>query len=81
MWGEAALADILDSTALRQLDEWRTAQRLPWERSDLVVVGVAGFLGALANLYDTQIDAKMLDDLAWLKRTDLISRWEQDAKV
>lgn len=79
-WGEAALADILDSTALRQLDEWRTAQRLPWERSDLVVVGIAGFLGALANLYDTQIDAKMLDGLAWLKRTDLVTRWEQDAK-
>jgi hypothetical protein len=79
-WGEAELADILDPTALRQLDEWRSAQRLPWERSDLVVVGVAGFLGALANLYDTQLDAKVLEGLAWLKKTDLITRWEQDAK-
>lgn len=79
-WGDAELADILDPTALRQLDEWRTAQRLPWERSDLVVVGVAGLLGALANLYDTQVDANVLEGLAWLKKTDLITRWEQDAK-
>ena len=79
-WGEAELADILNPTALRQLDEWRVAQRLPWERSDLVVVGVAGFLGALANLYDTQVDAKVLEGLSWLKKTDLITRWEQNAK-
>lgn len=79
-WGEAELADILDPTALRQLDDWRASQRLPWERSDLVVVGVAGFLGALANLYDTQLDAKVLEGLSWLKKTDLITRWEQDAK-
>lgn len=79
-WGDAALADILDPSALRQLDEWRASQRLPWERSDLVVVGVAGLLGALANLYDTQVDAKVLEGLSWLKKTDLITRWEQDAK-
>jgi hypothetical protein len=79
-WGEAQLADILDPTALRQLDDWRSTQRLRWERSDLVVVGVAGFLGALANLYDTQLDAKVLEGLSWLKGTDLITRWEQDAK-
>jgi hypothetical protein len=79
-WGDVELADVLDPTALRQLDEWRTAQRLPWERSDLVVVGVAGLLGALANLYDTQVDATVLEGLAWLKKTDLIARWEEDAK-
>lgn len=79
-WGEAALADLLDPTALRQLDEWRAAQRLHWERSDLVVVGFAGFLGALANLYDTQLDAGLLDGLSWLKKTNLVTRWEQNAK-
>lgn len=79
-WGEAALADILDPLALRQLDDWRAAQRMSWELSDLVVVGIAGFLGALANLYDTQVDAKVLDGLSWLKKTDLVTRWEQDAK-
>ena len=78
-WGEAELADILDPTALSQLDEWRTTQRLQWERRDLVVVGVAGLLGALANLYDTQLDAQVLEGLAWLKKTDLITRWEEDA--
>lgn len=79
-WGDAELADILDPTALRQLDEWRNAQRLLWERSDLVVVGVAGVLGALANLYDTQLDTKVLEGLGCLKKTDLVTRWEQDAE-
>ncbi|MQW76310.1 hypothetical protein GHK92_10520 [Nocardioides sp. dk4132] len=79
-WGEAEVTDILDPAALHQLDEWRSAQRLPWERSDLAAVGVAGFLGALANLYDTQLDATVLEGLAWLKKTDLITRWEHDAK-
>ncbi len=44
------------------------------------MVGVAGLLGALANLDDTQVDGKVLEGLAWLKKTDLITRWEQDAK-
>ena len=78
-WGEAEIADLLDPVALKQLDEWREAQRLPWERSDLAVVGVAGLIGALANLYDTQIDAAVLDGLSWLKKSDLLRQWEKDA--
>ncbi len=78
-WGEADLADLLDPAALRQLDDWRKGQRLPWERGDLVVVGIAGLVGALANLYDTQIDAAVLDGLSWLKKSDLLRQWEKDA--
>lgn len=78
-WGEAEIADILDPVALRQLDEWRKASRLPWERSDLVVVGVAGLIGALASLYDKQIDAAVLNGLSWLKKSDLLRQWERDA--
>jgi hypothetical protein len=78
-WGEAAMADILDPIALAQLDEWQQAERLSWERSDLVVVGVAGLVGALANLFDTQVDAAVLDGLSWLKKSDLLRQWEKDA--
>lgn len=78
-WGVADIADLLDPVAMKQLDEWRSAQRLPWERSDLVVVGIAGFIGALANLYDTQIDAAVLHGLSWLKTSDLLRQWEKDA--
>lgn len=78
-WGEAELADLLDPVALRQLDEWREGQRLPWQRADLMVVGVAGLIGALANLFDTQLDGVVLDGLSWLKRTDLFRGWEKDA--
>ncbi|MGY1825961.1 hypothetical protein [Blastococcus sp. SYSU DS0541] len=78
-WGEAETADILDPIALAQLDGWQQAQRLPWERSDLVVVGVAGLVGALANLFDTQIDATVLDGLSYLKESDLLQQWEKDA--
>lgn len=78
-WGEVDLADILDPVARKQLDEWRDARRRPWERSDVLIVGVAGFLGALANLYDTQIDAAVLSGLSWLKTSDLLRAWEKDA--
>lgn len=78
-WGEAELADILDPVALAHLDEWRRAQRLSWERSDVLVVGMAGLIGACASLYDTQIDAAVLDGLSWLKKTDLLRQWEKDA--
>ncbi|MFC8046235.1 hypothetical protein [Nocardia sp. NPDC057353] len=76
--GETELADLLDPTALAQLDEWRAAQRLPWDRSDLLVVGITGLLGALANLYDTQVDAAVLGGLSQLKKSALLRRWERE---
>ncbi len=78
-WGEAELADILDPVALKQLDDWRRAQRAGWERSDVLVVGMAGLIGACASLYDTQIDASVLSGLSWLKKSDLLRQWEKDA--
>ncbi|MCP2279587.1 hypothetical protein SAMN04244553_6511 [Nocardia amikacinitolerans] len=76
-WGEAEIADILDPFALEQLDGWRAAQRLPWERGDLVVVGISGLIGALGNLYDDHVDAAVLSGLSLLKKTDLLRRWER----
>lgn len=78
-WGEPAIADLLDAAALRELDEWRRTQRISWNRGDLVAVGVAGMIGALANLYDRQVDATVLKGLAWLKKSDLLRQWEKDA--
>lgn len=78
-WGEADLADILDPVAVEQLERWRKAERIRWEPSDLAVVGIAGFLGALANLYDVQVDSAVLGGLSWLKRTDFLRRWEKEA--
>ncbi|MEU4413349.1 hypothetical protein [Nocardia salmonicida] len=76
-WGEADIAEILDPIALRQLDGWRATQRVAWERGDLVVVGVSGLMGALGNLYDSQVDAAVLSGLSLLKKTDLLRRWER----
>lgn len=78
-WADIELTDILDPIAVQQLEEWRKSSRLPWERSDLVVVAVAGLIGALANLCDRHIDAGVLDGLSWLKRSDLLRQWEKDA--
>lgn len=78
-WGEPEIAEMLDVVALRELDEWRMAQRIRWDRRDVVVVGIAGLIGALANLYDTQVDATVLKGLAWLKKSDLLRQWEKDA--
>lgn len=78
-WGEVELSDILDPVALAQIADWQQAQRLPWGRSDLIVVGVAGLVGALANLFDTQVDSAVLNGLSWLKKSDLLRTWEKDA--
>ncbi|MFF2551288.1 hypothetical protein ACFVUS_09810 [Nocardia sp. NPDC058058] len=78
-WGEPEIADILDPIALAQLDEWRAAQRISWERSDLVVVGISALIGALGNLYDNRVDAAVLGGLSLLKKTDLLRRWEKEA--
>lgn len=78
-WGEPELADLLDATALEQLDQWRSAQRVPWSRGDLVVVGVAGLLGSLANLFDTQLDSTVLAGLKQLKNTEILRNWERDS--
>ncbi|WP_084514341.1 hypothetical protein [Nocardia acidivorans] len=78
-WGEPELANLLDPIALAQLDEWRAAQRIPWERSDLVVVGISALIGALGNLYDNQVDTAVLGGLSLLKKTDLLRRWEKEA--
>ncbi|MFC3964258.1 hypothetical protein [Nocardia jiangsuensis] len=75
---EVEIADLLDPVALAQLDEWRAAQRLQWERGDLLVVGISGLLGALANLYDHRVDAAVLGGLAQLKKSDLLRRWERE---
>ncbi|MBF6181275.1 hypothetical protein [Nocardia otitidiscaviarum] len=77
-WGEPELSDILDPIALEQLDAWRAAQRIPWERSDLVVVGISGLIGALGNLYDNHVDAAVLNGLSVLKKSDLVRRWERE---
>lgn len=76
-WGEIAMADLLDPVALGQLDAWRAARRLPWEPSDLVVVGLCGLLGALASLHDEHVDAAVLGGLSLLKKSDLLRRWEK----
>lgn len=78
-WGEPELADLLDATALHQLDQWRSAQRTPWSRGDLIVVGAAGLFGALANLFDTQVDSTVLAGLKRLKNTETLRNWEKDA--
>lgn len=78
-WGESEMADILDPIALEQLDGWRAAQRIPWDRSDLVVVGLSGLIGALGNLYDNHLDAAVLGGLSLLKRCDLLRQWEREA--
>ncbi|WP_278265358.1 hypothetical protein [Nocardia sp. AG03] len=76
-WGEPELADILDPIALAQLDGWRAAQRLSWERGDLVVVGLSALIGALGNLYDEHVDATVLSGLSHLKNSHLLRRWEK----
>jgi len=77
-WGKPELADILDPAALQQLEEWRGSRRFSWDRSDLLVVGFAGLLGALGNLYANRVDTALLSGLSVLKTTDQLRRWEKE---
>lgn len=77
--GEPDLNDLIDPVAAVQLEKWRQSERIPREPGDLAAVGTAGFVGALANLYDSQVDTAVLGGLSWLKKTDFLQRWERDA--
>ncbi|MFI9536897.1 hypothetical protein ACIG56_27060 [Nocardia fusca] len=77
-WVEPEMADILDPIALAHLEKWRAAQRLTWEPSDLVVVGLSGLIGALGNLYNHHMDTAVLGGLSHLKNSDLLRRWEKE---
>ncbi|MGX1809362.1 hypothetical protein ACWIGI_26875 [Nocardia sp. NPDC055321] len=77
-WEPVEMADLLDPIALAQLDAWRAAQRIPWNHGDLIIVGIAGLMGALGNLFDEKVDAAVLGGLALLKKTKLLADWEKD---
>lgn len=79
-WGTADLDALLTEKQRKELNDWRAAKRLDWGRDDLVAVGLAGAIGILATVIDTQVDAGVRDGLQQLRETDLLQGWETDAK-
>ncbi|MDL5160019.1 hypothetical protein [Actinomycetospora termitidis] len=55
--------------------------RLPWAREDLAVAGLAGAVGFAAAWFDAPIDGFVRERMKKLGDTDLIKRWEREAKL
>lgn len=79
-WDAPDLDARLTDAQREELAAWRAAERLSWGRDDILVVGLAGAVGILASVFDTQVDAAVRDGLGRLKDTGLLRGWENDAK-
>lgn len=79
-WGDADLNQWLTEEQKSQLVQLRAATRLPWTGRDFFAVGLAGVIGALACMYDDQVDKVVREQLGRLKQWDVIKGWERDAR-
>lgn len=78
-WVSATLDSLLSSKDRAAFDAWTAHRRVPWTRGDLIAVGLAGVVGALAVVYDDLVDAQMKQGLDYVRHTDLVESWEADA--
>lgn len=79
-WGDADLDRWLDDEQRAQLAQLKQHTRLPWQAGDFLAVGLSGIVGALACVFDDNVDAAVRDRLDRLKQWDVIKGWERDAK-
>lgn len=79
-WDTVDLDAALTPEALAEFELWRRRRRTPWQVDDIAAVALAGALGIPATWYDTTIDDAVRDRLKLLEETELIKRWERDAK-
>jgi hypothetical protein len=79
-WAEVDLDAALTPEALAEFELWRQRRRTPWQLDDIGAVALAGALGIAATWYDTTIDNAVRDRLKVLKDTELIQRWEREAR-
>lgn len=79
-WDSVDLDAALSPEALAEFELWRRRHRVPWQFDDLAAVALAGALGVAATWYDTTVDAAVRDRFRLVKDTELIQRWERDAR-
>jgi len=79
-WGEVDLDAALSGEQRAALETWQGRQRIRWGTDDLVAVGLAGVVGLVATWFDGALDTQVRTTLGKLSGTDLLNRWERDAK-
>lgn len=62
-----------------RLAAWKAHERLLWTAPDYLAAALAAATGVLACLFDADVDAAVERRLGWLKKTDLLRRWERDS--
>ncbi len=79
-WGDVDLPALLSGEQRAALSCWTVQDRIRWTPDDFLIVGFAGATGVLAAAFDTRADSLVRDGLGWLKTTELMQRWEAEAK-
>lgn len=78
--GGLTLDDCLTPEQLDQVESLEGSARLRWTLEDFATVGLAGAVGVFATLFDDKVDAVVRARLSTLKDSELIQRWERDAR-
>lgn len=71
-----ALEDMLEPEQLRLLQ--LESDRLRWDTSDYITVGLCALLGGAALLLQGAIDQAVLEATGMMERTELIERWKTE---
>ena len=79
-WADIDLDAALTDKQRRDLEQWRHHQRLPWETSDIAMIGVAGLVGMLAVWCDSAADGAVASQLNKLSKTKRVRKWEAAGK-
>jgi hypothetical protein len=79
-WEVVDLDAALTPELRAEFARWQARQRIGWGFEDVVAVGIAGLIGVAATWCDSAIDAAAKTGLAKLKDTELIRRWEREAR-
>jgi hypothetical protein len=79
-WEAIDLDAALTPELRAEFARWQARQRIGWVFEDVLAVGFAGLVGVAAIWFDSAIDAAAKAGLAKLKDTELIRRWERDAR-
>ncbi|MFI7000196.1 hypothetical protein [Nocardia sp. NPDC050175] len=79
-WSETDLDAALTPAQRAQFEQWQARQRIAWDRDDLVAVGIAGLVGALAVWFDATADHAVTETFTSIGRTKRMRIWERAGK-
>lgn len=79
-WTDIDLDAALTPEERAGFDRWRARQRIPWDRDDILAVGLTTVLGVAAVWYDTTLDGNVARGLGATRKTARMRAWERVGK-